>query len=336
MLRILRVHVERTEVDFALQRLSLTDTSLLLRLSDGEDVYEGEFNADFDRPKSRTESTEEFMVAVEAALGTCTGKHLIQSTRSDSSLNFTVLEVVDSSTRLCLVKLSLKRREDRQLAMMEIFRSVGDDSMKMQMSLHRKEQEVQYLRNQAAEFSAHIAEAARVKEELQTEILSKVCLLLNEKKSEIRALRARVDELEAVSSMDKSAALGDDIDIPTSGEEAHSKVVSPIHKGRSPMPRKAPLPRGTSAVPRIKRNIPEGGPKNQVFSQILSSGKTEVLSGRDIISNPDIISNEKSVEKTESVDPSDISLNETKATTSSIAQPVRRRMRTMLDASDSD
>lgn len=358
MLRVIRATIGQTEVEYALQRLPLTASSLLLRVSDGVAVFEGEFSAERDRPRSRPEAAEAYMAALEEAFTLSSGKHSFQTSLSDDSLGLTVFETVDASIRLCLVKLTLRRCEDGQQAMLRMLTSAADSMLAVQRDLLRKEEENQFLRQQAREASAQLSEAARMKTELQTEILTKACLLLNEKKQEIRELRAKVEELEKTPGQrDSRLNHGGNDDamlsvksegppVPVTKRESPMKMPSPM-RARKPAAKTAP------AVPRIRRTTPDVGTSDPVLNQMLSSRRTEVMSGRDIISNPDILfetSSGHNVKAEPGVDPlpyenaggegvsesSKADHQAASASTVSDAQSSRRRMRTMLDASDSD
>jgi hypothetical protein len=154
-----------------------------------------------------------------------------------SDLVLTITEnIKGTSLRSLVLKLVLPRSENLKKAINTILSRSSETMIKYRDDIKRvKETESEFI-NTINVLDHDLNEAVNYKEELQTEILRAMCVLLNSKSSEIRQLRSKLDERE----LEKDNGSND------SNAEADSEpLVSAVNLSDTravPQPKKAKVP----------------------------------------------------------------------------------------------
>lgn len=169
--------------------------------------------------------------------------YLLQLDVPCTELALTITEnIKGTSLRSLVLKLALPRSENLKETMNKILIRSSETIIKYRDDIKRvKETESEYV-NTINALGHDLNEAVDYKEELQTEMLRAMCVLLNSKSSEIRQLRSKLDDRE----LDKE--IGSD----GCAEEADSEPsVSAVKVSKTrtvPQPKKVKVPAAKAAT----------------------------------------------------------------------------------------
>jgi hypothetical protein len=154
-----------------------------------------------------------------------------------SDLELTITEnIKGTSLRSLVLKLALPRSENFKKSVNTILSRSSETIIKYRDDVKRvKETESEFI-NTINVLGHDLNEAVSYKEELQTEMLRAMCILLNSKSSEIRQLRAKLDEIE-LEKDNGSNALNEEAD-----SEPPVSAVKLSDTRAVPQPKKAKVP----------------------------------------------------------------------------------------------
>lgn len=135
----------------------------------------------------------------------CVIDYQLQLDNSCTELVLTITEnIKGTSLRSLVLKLALPRSENLKEAINTILIRSSETISKYRDDIKRvKETESEYI-NTINLLGHDLSEAVDYKEELQTEMLRAMCVILNSKSSEIRQLRSKLDDRELEKDNDSS------------------------------------------------------------------------------------------------------------------------------------
>lgn len=194
-----------------------------------------------DKPASRKhESDESFMTQLKRSLRTDSASSLsseVDFKLSGDNVQLTIKETLGStSTKSVLYKATLLPVEDIQLSFMNMFAEISAKIRSDEASTATLNKTISEYIQQIDILSSNTKEMGTMKDKLQDELVSKMCMVLNCKKREIERLNQRVVELENAAPSE-SEHNADVIDL--TGASA-----APVGTKRAKAP---PKPRATKA-----------------------------------------------------------------------------------------
>mmetsp|Transcript_5014 Transcript_5014/g.9463 ORF Transcript_5014/g.9463 Transcript_5014/m.9463 type:complete len:460 (+) Transcript_5014:29-1408(+) len=175
----------------------VTESSLVVKATDGYRVWEQSVEAKKNKPKSRKETDQEYIELILKCLTNLdVDKRDYSITVSVSgSLQFMVKEKLGSMMAL-LLKLDMMENFDAATKIREILQNVCDQNTQSAQALSDATNDVLINRKANDSLTQTILAFSKDKEEFQNEFFKKMCIIVNCKKREIRLLQSEVSSLE--------------------------------------------------------------------------------------------------------------------------------------------
>lgn len=228
---------------------------LVITATNGQQVWrsQGIVSADTDKPASRKhEPDDSFMMQLRQSLSKSASPGIspyeVEFKLANGELLLSVKETLGTtSTKSLLFKNTLQPVQQPQAAFKDIFMEISTKMYKDEVNTVGLKKTISEYTKQIEILSNNTKEMGTMKDKLQDELISKMCMVLNCKKREIERLNERIAELESVANTSEHGSSIDMIDL-TEGPSFAAPAAKKTTAAKAPAKPRAPRAKAGGAA----------------------------------------------------------------------------------------